>query len=108
MKKRKFIKSHTKQLQLLQRISYLESETKHKRELIKRLFKERNEARESTVKDETEFNIFEICNSYESGFGHGVANDGLDLSKTPHTDEHLGMAYQIGYEAGQYRHKGKK
>lgn len=42
-----------------------------------------------------------ICDSYESGFGHGMADDGLDLSKTPHSDPELGEAYQIGYEAGQ-------
>lgn len=41
-----------------------------------------------------------ICNSYESGYGHGLANDGLDLSKTPHTDSQLAEAYRIGYEAG--------
>lgn len=45
--------------------------------------------------------IFMICNSYESGFGHGIQGDGLDLSKTPHADSELGEAYQIGYEAGQ-------
>lgn len=44
-----------------------------------------------------------ICNSYESGYGHGLANDGLDLSKTPHADPELGEAYQIGYEAGLER-----
>lgn len=45
--------------------------------------------------------IQEICHSYESGYGHGYANDGFDLSKTPHSDKELGEAYQIGYEAGQ-------
>ncbi len=45
--------------------------------------------------------VFMICNSYESGFGHGLANDGLDLSKTPHGDPEQGEAYQIGYEAGK-------
>lgn len=45
--------------------------------------------------------VFMICNAYESGFGHGLANDGLDMSKTPHSDLELGEAYQIGYEAGQ-------
>ena len=48
--------------------------------------------------------IFWICNSYESGYGHGLANDGLDLSKTPHSDTELGEAYQIGYEAGKEAH----
>lgn len=45
--------------------------------------------------------VYMICNSYESGYGHGLANDGLDLSKTPHADPEQGEAYQIGYEAGQ-------
>ena len=45
--------------------------------------------------------VYMICNSYESGYGHGLANDGLDLSKTPHADPELGEAYQIGYEAGR-------
>lgn len=42
-----------------------------------------------------------ICNRYESGFGHGLANDGLDLSKTPHADPAHAEAYQLGYLAGQ-------
>lgn len=45
--------------------------------------------------------VFMICNAYESGFGHGLASDGMDLSKTPHSDPELGEAYQIGYDAGQ-------
>ncbi len=44
--------------------------------------------------------VFMICDRYESGYGHGLKNDGLDLSKTPHQDNELGEAYQIGYEAG--------
>lgn len=44
--------------------------------------------------------VYMICNSYESGFGHGLNGDGLDLSKTPHGDPECGEAYQIGYEAG--------
>ena len=44
--------------------------------------------------------VFMICNAYESGFGHGLANDGLDRSKTPHSDPELGEAYQLGYEQG--------
>jgi hypothetical protein len=47
--------------------------------------------------------IYEICNRYESGYGHGLKRDGLDLSKTPHSDAELGEAYQIGYEAGSER-----
>ena len=46
-----------------------------------------------------------ICNSYESGYGHGLQNDGLDLSKTPHADIELGEAYQIGYEAGLVKYR---
>jgi len=44
--------------------------------------------------------VYQICNRYESGYGHGIKRDGLDLSKTPHSDAELGEAYQIGYEAG--------
>jgi hypothetical protein len=41
-----------------------------------------------------------ICNSYESGYGHGLKADGLDITRTPHSDPELGEAYQIGYQAG--------
>lgn len=44
--------------------------------------------------------VFMICDSYESGFGHGLQKDGLDLSKTPHSDMECGEAYQLGYDAG--------
>ena len=44
--------------------------------------------------------VYQICERYESGYGHGLKEDGLDLSKTPHADPELGEAYQIGYEAG--------
>lgn len=44
--------------------------------------------------------IYDICNRYESGYGHGLNRDGLDLSKTPHSNPDEGMAYQIGYEQG--------
>ena len=45
--------------------------------------------------------VYMICDRYESGYGHGLRNDGLDLSRTPHADTELGEAYQIGYEAGK-------
>jgi hypothetical protein len=41
-----------------------------------------------------------ICSHYESGYGHGVKNDGFDLSKTPYSDPELGEAYQYGYQCG--------
>lgn len=44
--------------------------------------------------------VYMICDRYESDYGHGLQNDGLDLSKTPHADPEQGEAYQIGYEAG--------
>lgn len=44
--------------------------------------------------------VFQICNSYESGYGHGLFNSGMGLSRTPHSDPELGEAYQLGYEAG--------
>ena len=61
--------------------------------------------------------IFMICHAYESGFGHGLAGDGLDLagdgldlagdgldlSQTPHSEPELGEAYQLGYDEGRRR-----
>jgi len=41
-----------------------------------------------------------ICSHYESGYGHGVKDDGFDLSKTPYSDPELGEAYQYGYQCG--------
>jgi len=53
--------------------------------------------------------IFGICDAYESGIGHGLQQDGLDLSRTPHGDPEHGEAYQIGYELGVERaQEGKK
>jgi len=47
--------------------------------------------------------IYMICNAYESGFGHGVNNDGLtgDYYADPEHNE----AYKIGYDAGVERSK---
>ena len=42
--------------------------------------------------------VYMICDSYESGYGHGIKNDGLD---TPIEDKERAEAYQIGYEAGK-------
>lgn len=44
--------------------------------------------------------VFMICDRYESGYGHGIKNDGQDGSKTPHGDPEHREAYQIGYDAG--------
>lgn len=44
--------------------------------------------------------VYQICHWYESGYGHGIKNDGLDLSKTEFADAESGEAYQIGYDAG--------
>lgn len=44
--------------------------------------------------------VWMIVDRYESGYGHGWKQDGLDLSKTPHSDSELAEAYQTGYEAG--------
>jgi hypothetical protein len=41
-----------------------------------------------------------ICDSYESGYGHGVRSDNMNIDKTPHSDPELGEAYQLGYSAG--------
>lgn len=62
--------------------------------------------------------VEEICDRYESGYGHGLNGDGLDSSKTPHNSPELAEAYQYGYEQGaakravtlmpMYQHKRKE
>jgi len=42
--------------------------------------------------------VFQICNAYESGFGHGLQDDGLN--EDYYTDDELNEAYKIGYNAG--------
>lgn len=99
MKKRKFLKINTEKTELINRIKYLKYDVASKERIIKRLFARLREKNEPYHEE-----IYMICTSYESGFGHGVANDGLDLSKTPHAQEWLGEAYQIGYEAGHKKY----
>jgi len=43
--------------------------------------------------------VFQICNAYESGYGHGFNNDGLN--EKYYSDDELNEAYSIGYNAGQ-------
>lgn len=45
--------------------------------------------------------VYMICDSYESGYGHGIKNDGLDITCTPIGDKDCAEAYQIGYEKGK-------
>lgn len=45
--------------------------------------------------------VFIICNAYESGFGHGLADDKLCNPYTDGSQEH--EAYGIGYAAGLER-----
>lgn len=45
--------------------------------------------------------VYMICDSYESGYGHGIKNDGLDITHTPIEDKECAEAYQIGYEEGK-------
>lgn len=42
--------------------------------------------------------VFEICNAYESGYGHGYQKDGKDGKY--YSDHELNEAYGIGYKAG--------
>lgn len=44
--------------------------------------------------------VEEICDRYESGYGHGLANDGLDSSKTPHNSPEIAEAYRKANGAG--------
>ena len=41
---------------------------------------------------------YEICNAYESGYGHGYQRDGKNGDYF--TDDKLNEAYKIGYDAG--------
>lgn len=45
--------------------------------------------------------VYMICDSYESGYGHGIKNDGIDITHTPMEDKECAEAYQIGYEVGK-------
>lgn len=45
--------------------------------------------------------VFEICNAYESGFGHGYDND--DRYGDFYADPDLNEAYKIGYQEGMSR-----
>jgi len=47
--------------------------------------------------------VFEICNAYESGFGHGVEGDGLKGGY--YSDQELNEAYKLGYIEGEAREK---
>jgi hypothetical protein len=42
--------------------------------------------------------VYQICNAYESGYGHGYNNDGKDDDY--YSDSELNEAYKIGYRAG--------
>jgi hypothetical protein len=42
--------------------------------------------------------VFEICNAYESGYGHGYEHDGHD-DDYYHSDD-LNEAYHLGYAEG--------
>jgi hypothetical protein len=98
MKERKFLRANKNVTDLMAEVKRQKSHIEHQNRSIKLLFRRRRERIKQTRDD-----IYMICSSYESGFGHGVANDGLDLSRTPFSAEHLGQAYQIGYEAGLVR-----
>ncbi len=54
----------------------------------------------ATARTLTDDDIEAICDGYESGYGHGLWNDGLDLSKTPFANPLVGKAYQLGYDKG--------
>jgi hypothetical protein len=42
--------------------------------------------------------VYQICNAYESGYGHGYNNDGKDGDY--YSDSELNEAYKIGYNNG--------
>lgn len=47
--------------------------------------------------------VVQICNAYESGVANGQQPGGPDLSRTPHDDQELAAAYQLGCLAGVER-----
>lgn len=46
--------------------------------------------------------VFFICDAYESGFGHGAKNDGLNDGSI-FSDSRHGEAYELGYAVGLKR-----
>lgn len=48
--------------------------------------------------------VFRICDAYESGFGHGAKNDGLNDGSI-FADKRQGEAYELGYAEGVNRSK---
>ena len=42
--------------------------------------------------------VFEICNAYETGVGHGQKKDGHTAG--PYSDPELNEAYEMGYSLG--------
>ena len=41
--------------------------------------------------------VFEICNAYETGYGHGYQQDGKNRD---YSDSDLNKAYKYGYDIG--------
>lgn len=48
--------------------------------------------------------VFMICDAYESGFGHGLQDDGHDNGADLFTDPELAEAYTLGYQNGLEKH----
>lgn len=44
--------------------------------------------------------VFVICDAYESGFGHGLQNDGLKMGRSYFASKECADAYELGYEKG--------
>jgi hypothetical protein len=62
----------------------------------------RDTASSATVSEDAGGDLVEdICDAYESGFGHGVQKDGHSDGKAYFSNAHSATAYVIGYEAGE-------
>lgn len=48
--------------------------------------------------------VFMICDAYESGFGHGLQNDGHNDGSAIHGDPECAEAYTLGYTAGNEKY----
>lgn len=55
----------------------------------------------ASAQEPRRFDVFRICDAYESGIGHGLKRDGLCNPYPPESDDF--RAYDIGYEEGARR-----
>jgi hypothetical protein len=85
---------------------YLSSTHEYRNNLLYEIINQQDNSYTNNVKEENTSKItevFEICNAYESGFGHGYQLD--NLINPFKKDSKLYEAYDIGYKEGEERRK---